>query len=111
MSEMRIHKAETELKAIAEAISEEVVIRTYHNGNSNDTRRKSNETEKAIIYRIAYGALLGLNWGDDCRSSRLAEQKIIDSAEFTINLFLPECNGYDTIYLPLKKALANWEVK
>ena len=106
--EIRAHKTEAELREMAEAISEEVVIRTYENGNSSDTRRKASAKEKVIIYRIAYGALLGLNWGEDCRSSRLAEQKIIDTAEYTVDLFIPDCNGYDTIYIPLKKALANW---
>ena len=106
--EVRQHKPEAELKEIAEGISQEVVIRTYENGNSRDTRRKAIVKEKAIIYRVAYGALLGLNWGEDCRSSQLAEQKIIDTAEFTIGLFIPDCNGYDTIYIPLKKAVANW---
>lgn len=106
----RQHKSETELKEIAASIAEEIVIRTYHGGNSEDTRRKSTEEEKQIIYKIAYGALLGLNWGEDCRSSRLAEQKIIDTAEFMIGQFIREANGYDTIYLPLKKAVKDWEV-
>lgn len=107
--EVRKPKTETELKEIAEEISDTIMIRTYENGCSRDTRRKSSRIEKDIIYRIAFGALLGLNWGEDCRSSRIAEQKIIDSAEFTIGLFIRDCNGYDTIYNPLKKALANWE--
>lgn len=103
--EVRAYKTEAELREVAEAISEEIVIRTIENGNSRDTRRKATVKEKAIIYR---GALLALNHGEDSRSSRLAEQKIIDTAEFTIDLFIPDCNGYDTMYIPLKKAVANW---
>ena len=107
--EKREVKTEAELKEIAEAMSETIMIRTYENGNSNDTRRKTTKPEKAIIYKIAYGALLALNHGEEVRSSRMAEQSIVDSAEYTIDLFIPECNGYDTIYIPLKKALASWK--
>lgn len=106
--EVRAHKTEAELREMAEGISQEIVIRTYENGNSRDTRRKTTAKEKGIIYRVAYGALLALNHGEEVRSSRLAEQFIVDSAEFTIDLFIPDCNGYDTMYNPLKKALANW---
>lgn len=106
--EVRVYKKESELKEIAEGISQEIVIRTYENGNSKDIRRKASKPEKDIIFKVAYGALLALNYGEDSRSSRLAEQKIIDAAEFTIDLFIPNCNGYDTMYNPLKKALANW---
>ena len=99
------------MKAIAENISENITIRTYTNGNSNDTKRKASTAEKAIIFRVAFGALLGLNWGTDTRKSRKSEQAIIDTAEFTIGQFIRDCNGYDTIYLPLKKALAEWPKK
>ena len=37
----------------AEAMSETIMIRTYENGNSKDTRRKTTKPEKAIIYKIA----------------------------------------------------------
>ncbi len=108
MVETRKVKSENELKTIAETISENITIRTNVNGNSIDTIRKASSAEKEIIYNLAYGALLGLNWGEVCRSSRQAEA-IIDTAEFIINQFLPDCNGYDTIYLPLKKVLVNWK--
>ena len=107
-NKMREYKTESELKEIANKISDTIMIRTYENGNSYDNRRNTTTIEEAIIYKIAYGALLGLNYGDDCRKSRFAEQKIIDTVEFIIDQFIPDCNGYDTIYLPLKKAIREW---
>ncbi len=106
---MRIVKTESELKRIAEKISETIMIRSYENGNSRDDRRETTTPEKQIIFRIAYGALLGLNYGDATRSDKGREQAILDTVEFVLTQFIREANGYDTIYWPLKKALDNWE--
>ena len=102
---MRIYKTESELREIAEKIAEEIVVR----GHSIDTRRPSSASEHQVIFNVAYGALLGLNWGDACRNSRDMTQAIIDTAEYTLDLFLPNVNGYDTIYNPLQDAVRDWE--
>ena len=109
--EIRQHKSEAELKAIAEEISQTIMIRSYNNGNSTDTRRETSTAEKEIIFKIAYGALLGLNWGEQTRSSLQSEQAIIDTVEFIMGQFIWDCNGYDTIYLPLKKAIQEWGIE
>lgn len=109
--EKRKPKAESELKEIAQNIASTIMIRTYENGNSKDTRRKPTKAESDKIYKVAFGALLGLNWGENVRSSKLAAQSIIDTAEFMIGQFLPNCNGYDTIYIPLQNVIKHWEIE
>lgn len=112
---VRAHKSESELKQMAEHISKSIVYRYYDNGNSRDERRETTRFERDVLYNIAYGALLTLNWGEDNRGRNAgAEQAIIDAAEFTCDLFIEkltglECNGYMTIYIPLKDAVRDWE--
>lgn len=106
---MRNYKTEKQLKEQAAIIAETITIRTYQNGNSEDTKRLSNPQEKNIILNIAYGALLGMNCNEKNRASNEIAQAIIDTAEYTLNRFLPDCNSYDTIYCPLKKAVREWD--
>lgn len=106
---MRSYKQETELKQLAESISKFITIRTYENGSSCDTKRKSKKAEREIIYKIAYSALLGLNYGVKTRNNDDIAQGILDTVEFAINQFLPDCNSYDTIYIPLKSILRHWD--
>lgn len=104
---MKEHKTEQQLKEIATTISERITIRAYKNGNSEDTTRRTNPTERKIIFKIAYSALLSLNWHLEPKDGICTA--IINTAEFTVNQFLPDCNGYDTIYCPLKKAVRDWD--
>ena len=99
------HYSEAELKAFATDNSKTIVIREYDQGNSNDVEREALANEEAIIYKILYGALLGINYGS--RHDANAQQAIIDSAEYTAGLFLPTANNYDTIYNRLKSFMAN----
>ncbi|MCI8988437.1 MAG: hypothetical protein HFK05_01635 [Clostridia bacterium] len=105
---MRNHKTEMQLKEMATAIAETITIRIYKNGNSEDKQRKSTAKEKDIIFKIAYSALLSLNWHLEPNNSETTTA-IINTAEFTVNQFLPDCNGYDTIYCPLRKATREWD--
>ena len=92
---------EKQLKEIARDISGSIVIRNYIDGNSHDTHRKTTASEKEIIYNIAYGAMLAYGYRGDIQS-------ILDTAEFTLKQFLPEANGYDTIYIPLRNVTETW---
>lgn len=94
---------ESTLRNAARDLAAEIVIR---DGN-DEIRRYSTTPEREILYRITYAALLTLNSGENRKIS--AEQTILYHAEFNCNLFLPECNGYLTIYLPLKRILEDWE--
>lgn len=109
--DVRRHLSEAELKQKAESISATLVTREYFNGNSNYNRRPTTGLERTILRDIAYGALLGLNYGEQIRSDRGREQAILDTVEFISDLMLPGTNGYDTIYCPLWKALGEWPLE
>lgn len=87
------------LSALAEHAAESIVYRFDDYGTSRDERRDSIPYEKHILHKVIYGALLAIRWRDD------AAQTALDTAEYTGDLLLPGINGYDSIYLPIKKIL------
>lgn len=97
------------LKFMAKHMAKNITIRTYENGNSKDEKRPATKEEQKIIYNVAYGALHTLNYGEQMRSSKEMTQAVIDNAEITLDLFIPNCNGYDTMYCPLQKIVRDWE--
>lgn len=106
---VREHKSSEELDQIAENIAEHITIRTYDNGSSIDTRRATTAPEKKILYNIARAALGSLNYGEKMRSSDDMTQAAINTAEFMLLYFIPDANSYDSIYLPLQRAIKNWK--
>lgn len=96
--------SQAQLKEIARDIAGSIVIRDYVNGNSRDTSRETTATEKEIISKIAYSAMIAYSF----RSNGGSIDSILDMAEFTIHQFIPDVNSYDTIYIPLRKVTETW---
>ena len=95
---------ESQLKEIARDIAGSIMIRSYDRGNSRDDRRETTKEEREIIQNIAYGAMLAYSY----RSNGGSIDSILDTAEFTLKQFIPNCNSYDTIYIPLRKVTETW---
>ncbi len=103
---MKFLDTEDDIKGYAEKISESIVIRTYDNGNSKDTRRPATPEESRTIAGIVSGALLSVKWGSaerDVKQHEKALQQAADTAEFIAHSFLPDANSYDTVYRPIKE--------
>lgn len=99
---------ESVLRGMAAEIATHITIRTEENGCTRDTQRESTKAEQDTLYKLALSALLGLNHGEEARQSKAAEDAIINSIEYTLILMIPNANSYDSIYLPLRRAVENW---
>ena len=88
--------SEQELREAARIKSSVIVVRTYIGGNSEDTPRNTTKPEAEIIRNIFYGGFLAIRDGADVQS-------VADACEYILKQFIPEANGYDTIYRPLKE--------
>ena len=99
--------SEEELKEIANEYSNEIVIRSYVDGCSFDDRRKTTLSEKKIIYKILYAAMISYGYRNEENGGSI--DAVLDMAEFTLMQFLPEANSYDTVYIPLRKITKTWQ--
>lgn len=97
---------ESQLKEIARDIAGSIVIRDYANGSSLDTRREATKPEKEVIKNIAYGAMVAYGQRDNA-----SIDSILHTAELILHQFIPNANGYDTIYIPLRKVTGTWYMK
>lgn len=94
------YMSEADMRVRAQRISQEVAI-SNEDGNYKG-KVKSTKAEARMIYEVAYGALLAMNfqsWKDR------EAWAILDSAEFTFNImdrkYRKRGRGYETLYIPL----------
>lgn len=108
----RKYKKFDQIQAMADELSSTIVIRTYDaNGNSHDVRRKPLTTEeRENLRKVFYTALVTINRNRDV-SEVYYVQGVIDMAEFMIDKLIPYVNGYDSMYLPLKRVVKEWETE
>lgn len=108
----RKFQSETVLNEWAHNATESVVFRAYDaDGYRQDIRKKPTKKQREIVEKIIYGALLGLNWGETIRSETVAEDAILNAAEYMCIVMLPEVNSYDTVYIPLRHICKAWPKK
>lgn len=105
MNEKKIY-TEQEAKEYAESVSNTLYIRTYNNGNSDDTKRQTTESEKGILTNLIYGALLAASWHG---LEENAVQGAKNTAEFIARLMIPNINGYLSVYLQIAEFIARYQ--
>ena len=86
---------EQELREYANKKAESIVIRSYDEHGSRDDRRKTTKTEKRIISAVILGGLLAIRDGAD-------RQSVQDACEYIGKLLIPQMNGYDSVYNPIR---------
>lgn len=117
---MRKNMSDKEMREHAEAISSSIVVRSYDWHGSHDLRRDSTPEERKIIFGIAFGALMAINWRVRHENSAYGSktQTVLNTAEW---IFIEMCkefhlesredhfNSYDSLYAPLVLVINSWE--
>ncbi len=102
---MKFIATEKDIVLYAIKCAKTIVVRTYENGSSKDTRRKTTGGEEEILSNLIAGALytvLHYSGNNDERGHKQTIQMAADTAEFISHGLLPSANGYDSVYLPIK---------
>ena len=117
MTQREFQETTTEYrKEKAREISRKIIIRSYEEYGSKDETRDATKPEQEILYCLAMGAMNAYGWrttGNYCSDYDEVKTKfeeaifdaILDCMEYTCMQLLPEANTYDSLYLPIKKAV------
>lgn len=89
-----------EMREISDNMAEFMYIRTE---NGVDVRKKCTKTQKGILSNVIFSALSTAVWHSKTPSVEIKKQAVCDMAEIFITLAFPDCNGYTTVYNPLKR--------
>lgn len=104
---MKAFRSEGIMKAYALEYSKRDV--TDMNDGGVWQTRKPTKSESDLLYKLFYGAMLGMNWGEQNRGDSGRRDAIINAFEFEANLLLPKLNNYNTVYCRLKEYEREWE--
>lgn len=95
----------TEMREIANTMSEFLYIRT----EDGDIRKKVTKAQKNILSSVIFSALSTMVWRSSSASIEYEKQAVCDMAETMVTLAIPDCNGYLTVYSPLKSLFSELE--
>lgn len=111
---MRKYMNGNTLKEIAELHSTHITVIKPNNGG--EEYRKTTKRQRETLCGIFYGALLGLNWGEEIRSNDKMAEAIVEATEFQADILMEPLlregetlQGYLSVYIPLNRILKTWE--
>lgn len=98
-------KSEMVLRAIADNIAQTIYIRDKNKG---DYRRGTTQEEHDIIEKIVLATLIEINISTVCRRDSITADAVIRTAEGVLDQFIPSCNGYMTLFIPVANKIDDW---
>ena len=105
------YKNDEEREQLVNEMFKGVHIRESDDGTVRATTSEENEMARQIISSaLATANYRNQNIDEEHFSvSADALQVIKDMAEITIDNMIPDCNGYESVYIPLTEAFEQWE--
>ncbi len=105
------YKNDEEREQLVDEMFKGVHIRESDDGTVRATTSEENEMARQIISSaLATANYRNQNIDEEHFSvSADALQVIKDMAEITIDNMIPDCNGYESVYIPLTEAFEQWE--
>jgi len=96
----RLDYTEKMAKDYAKAMAKTVVIRSYEDGNSKDTRRKATRAEASLVERAIAAALIAIRSGSDESSAKATAEHFVLYGGGEAHI-----NTYDSVFIPIDKLM------